>query len=88
MPIYRTVRFGQHRIRDGYLDIRTDSSHFSRPVTAAPQRIMYENPQWSGDMYRIRVMGEVLSLQFTVAPADAPIERTLLFQRDEFFPVD
>lgn len=88
LPISQSARFGQYRLRGGFLEIRTEATEFRAPLTATPQRTVVERPQWSGDQYRIQVDENLMRLRFTVAPADAPVEVTRIFWRDIFPPID
>ena len=86
-PMRLYSRKGQYRIRDGFLEIRTEVTEYSRtPGFLDLEQAVVQNPQWSGDQYRMVVEGDNLVLRYTVAPADAPIEVTQVFRRDR--PID
>lgn len=76
------VRFGRYRLREPFLEIRTEATEYSAVPTDTPVRTRVRRPEWSGRRYRIDVDDEQLTLRFTVAPADAPEDVTLVFERE------
>ncbi|HEX8392771.1 MAG TPA: hypothetical protein VF665_10485 [Longimicrobium sp.] len=87
LPMHRYARFGQYRLRGEILEIRTEATESaSGPAWTVVERTPVQNPVWSGDQYRVTFQGEFMTLRFTTAPADEPIETTLVLQRTR--PID
>ncbi len=85
--MHRYSRTGEYRFRGEILEIRTQvTEHASGPAWTVVDRTTVQNPVWSGDQYRVTFQGEYMTLRFTVAPADEPIETTLVLQRAR--PID
>jgi len=85
-PLGASFRMGDYRIRNGFLDLRTrvnGSVSATGQVTQTP----VDNPQWSGDAYRIVSMDDIqLTLRFIPPESSSRTEVTLEFGRVR--PVD